>query len=69
MRINIKRFISITLFCLQLSFIGWQILNYFTFGILFFWTGPYMAMTYEKSYQYLKTMALETGVVKPEDFN
>ena len=57
------------LFCLQLSFIGWQILNSLTFGILFFWTGPYMAMTYEKSYQYLKTMALETGVVKPEDFN
>lgn len=57
------------LFCLQLSFIGWQILNSFTFGILYFWTGPYMAMTFEKSYQYLKARALETGVVKPEDFN
>lgn len=57
------------LFCLQLSFIGWQILNSLTFGILIFWTLPYMTMTYEKSYHYLKTKALETGVVKPEDFN
>ncbi|MBQ7251856.1 MAG: DUF975 family protein [Kiritimatiellae bacterium] len=32
-------------FCLGLSFLGWMILGILTFGILFFWLAPYMAIT------------------------
>ena len=32
-------------FVLSLSFIGWIILGAFTFGILYFWLMPYMAVT------------------------
>ncbi|MDE6614124.1 MAG: DUF975 family protein [Clostridia bacterium] len=39
------------LFCLYFSFIGWYILSYLTFGILFLFTMPYIRMTLYQFYQ------------------
>jgi uncharacterized membrane protein len=36
---------KVDLFVLDLSFIGWSFLNYFTFGILGLWLTPYMEMS------------------------
>ena len=42
------------LFCLDFSFIGWIILCMLTFGILFFYVGPYMEAAHAAFYQSLK---------------
>ena len=42
------------LFVLDLSFIGWQILAIFTFGLLYFWLAPYMNATYANFYNELR---------------
>ncbi|MDE5549457.1 MAG: DUF975 family protein [Clostridia bacterium] len=39
------------LFCLYFSFIGWYILSYLTFGILFLFTMPYIRMSLYQFYQ------------------
>jgi len=56
-----------SLFVLQLSFIGWAILAYFTCGLLYLWLLPYMYVTY--GYFYLKIKGesniVEPSVVKP----
>ena len=56
-----------SLFVLQLSFIGWGILAYFTCGLLYLWLLPYMYVTY--GYFYLKIKGesniVEPSVVKP----
>ncbi len=41
------------LFTLQLSFIGWYILSFFTFGLLFNWLTPYMEMSQVVFYENL----------------
>lgn len=49
-------------FVLCLSFIGWEILASFTFGLLYFWLAPYMYVTY--CYFYMKIKG-ETNVIEP----
>ena len=49
------------LFLLQLSFIGWMILNIFTLGIGSLWLNPYMQATEAAFYRYL------TGTYRPAD--
>lgn len=49
------------LFLLQLSFIGWMILNMFTLGIGSLWLHPYMQATEAAYYRYL------TGTCRPTD--
>lgn len=40
-------------FILELSFIGWEILGIFTFGLLHFWLTPYKKVTLANFYNYL----------------
>lgn len=56
------------LFVLYISFIGWIIISYLTFGLCFFYALPYMRTTFSLTYQYLKNQALATGFITPEDF-
>ena len=42
------------LFIMGLSFIGWEIVAGFTFGILFIWLVPYMTVTFTLAYEELK---------------
>ena len=42
------------LFVLGLSFIGWMLLGYVTFGIAYIWVGPYIQATYTNVYNSLK---------------
>lgn len=41
-------------FVLELSFLGWEILGIFTFGILYLWLVPYMQVTYANFYNEIK---------------
>lgn len=41
------------LFCLDLSFIGWDLLSALTCGILYFWVAPYKQAAYAAFYQNL----------------
>lgn len=41
------------LFCLDFSFIGWDILSIFTLGILSYWIAPYRLMAYAEFYREL----------------
>lgn len=41
-------------FILQCSFLGWQILSIFTFGLLSFWLTPYMKVTMANFYNEIK---------------
>ena len=45
------------IFWLQLSFIGWIILSFFTFGILYIWLIPYMSAAMANVYETLKPAA------------
>ncbi|MBO4902346.1 MAG: DUF975 family protein [Lachnospiraceae bacterium] len=42
------------LFYLQVSFIGWILLALLTCGVLLFWVGPYMTITFAEFYRNLK---------------
>lgn len=42
---------------LNLSFLGWYILSYFTFGILLIWVAPYMMVTTANFYNEIKVQA------------
>ena len=55
------------LFVMYLSFLGWDILSFITFGILELWLAPYKNMTYINAYHALMKEALESGRIKPED--
>ena len=57
------------LFVMYLSFIGWDILSFITFGILQLWLLPYKNMTYINAYHSLVKEAIESGRLKPEDFS
>lgn len=56
------------LFVMDLSFIGWHILSLLTCGILYLWVAPYIAMSRTCAYYALKDEALNTGVLRAEDF-
>lgn len=45
---------KLSLFILELSFIGWEILASLSFGIGFFWLVPYKQLTYANAYKALK---------------
>lgn len=49
------------LFLLELSFIGWGLLACLTCGILYFWIGPYYAMTKYKAYKFLLEEYAKSG--------
>ena len=42
------------LFCMEFSFIGWILLSFLTFGILFLWVGPWMAAAEADFYESIK---------------
>ncbi len=57
------------LFVMYLSFIGWGILNVFTFNILWIcYLGPYFNMSFVNAYYAMKEHALKTGTLTLEDF-
>ncbi len=56
------------LFVMALSFLGWDILCAFTFGILSLWINPYKMMSYTNAYYAMKVQALKQGELTPEDF-
>lgn len=49
------------LFCLHLSFIGWQFLNLFTMGIGSLWLNPYMQATEAAFYRHITGTASRTN--------
>lgn len=51
------------LFCLDFSFIGWDLLCIITCGILSFWITPYREAAYAAFYQ---NLLVEQGLVAPE---
>ena len=56
------------LFVLQLSFLGWDILNGFTSGILgIFYVSPYQQATYVEFFSDLRLEALAKGLITPFD--
>lgn len=57
------------LFIMCLSFLGWELLSVFTFGILQLWIIPYQYMSFTNAYKDMKAQAIRTGVLLPEDFN
>jgi uncharacterized membrane protein len=55
------------LFVLDLSFIGWQMLNALTFGILgVFFVNPYYMLTVAGAYEWLRTEAIRDGLLPPD---
>ena len=57
------------IFVLELSFIGWFLLSFISFGVGFFWILPYYYMTQTNTYHALLQDALENGKILPEDLN
>lgn len=57
------------LFVMTLSFIGWNILAAFTFGVLHLWLTPYTMLSFTNAYKDLKAAAIRSGVLTQEDFN
>ncbi len=57
------------LFVMVLSFIGWEILSFFTFEILQLWLTPYKNMSFTNAYKNMKMQAIRSGVLTAEDFN
>ncbi len=56
------------LFVLQLSFLGWNILNGFTSGLLgIFYVSPYQQATYVEFFSDLRLEALAKGLITPFD--
>ena len=56
------------LFVLGLSFIGWNILSAFTFGLLhIFYVNPYMQATYVEFFSDIRLQALAKGKITPND--
>ena len=56
------------IFVLRLTFIGWYLLNVFTFGLLgIFYVNPYYYTTMAGMYQELKMNALYNGSVRYEE--
>ena len=66
--IEITRGYKGDLFVMDLSFIGWIFLCSLTSGILSLYVMPYMQMSKTNAYKMLKSMAIQSGRLKPEDF-
>ena len=57
-------------FLLDLSFLGWAILGYFTFGALdILWTVPYRVASYSEYYALLREKAKESGIPGADQLN
>jgi uncharacterized membrane protein len=57
------------LFVLDLSFIGWQILNLLTLGLLgLFYVNPYVRTTFAGYYVELYNRAVDYSVISPDEF-
>lgn len=57
-------------FKLDLSYMGWAILGYVTFGVAqALWTAPYRVAAYAEYYAALRTEALEKGILGAERLN
>ncbi len=57
------------LFIMDWSFVGWNLLNALTFGILgIFYTNPYMRTAYAGAYLHLKQLNIQSGRLSPADF-
>ena len=57
-------------FLLDLSFLGWAILGYFTFGALdILWTVPYRVASYSEFYALLREKAKESGIPGADQLN
>lgn len=57
------------LFVLDLSFIGWELLNIVTFGIVgLLYVNPYKSLTHAGAYEQLKWAALQEGRATWQDF-
>lgn len=52
------------LFCLDLSFIGWDILNICTLGVLSLWLAPYKTAAYTHFYEDLKEARLNEVIIE-----
>ena len=52
------------LFCLDLSFFGWYILSFLTFGVLAFWLAPYKTAAYTHFYEELKEARANEIIIK-----
>ncbi len=52
------------LFCLDLSFFGWYILSFLTFGVLSLWLTPYKAAAYTHFYEELKEARAKEIIIK-----
>ncbi len=57
------------LFVMQLSFLGWAILCYFTGGIGYVFLTAYMSLANANAYNALKQMAFQEGKLVPADFS
>lgn len=55
------------LFVLDLSFIGWFLLDVITIGIAGLWIRPYYMMTKTNAYHAILKEALEKGIIRPEN--
>lgn len=56
------------LFVTDLSFLGWNILSAFTFGILgIFYVNPYYHATQAELYRFLRAQAMEQGITSPAE--
>ena len=59
---------KVDLFVAELSFLGWELLSLFTFGILeVVFVGPYRELTFGGIYEELKKEALANGTVTREE--
>ena len=52
------------LFCLELSFLGWDLLSIITFGVLAYWVAPYKNAAKAQFYEELK--AINAGAIAAE---
>ena len=55
------------IFVMYLTFIGWDLLCFITFGLALLWIQPYKTMTYTNAYHAMLKEAIEDGRIRPED--
>ena len=54
-------------FILKLSFLGWALLCWLTYGIGFFFLAPYQAATYAEFYAAMRAKAFAQGLTTPQE--
>ena len=55
------------IFVMYLSFMGWNLLCFFTLEIGNLWLTPYKNMTYTNAYHAMLKEAIESNIIKPEE--